>query len=403
MGFVKYFLMKVIKLSYSLLLLILSLYGFIKVKPTSVQKYHKSDLVKFPFVFSQVGCTPMEKVYSEFDHDASEWAISWPGRVSQYDLVYKSPPIDPMQGIPLGNGEVGALLWCEESKIIIAVNKSDLWDDASFGTFHNHSGKELDYSTTLRHGCRIIIDFKYPVFSFLYLSDFSGRLSLSDATLSIESSSPFGKIGFKGFVDPQSGALIYELSSDMNEDVPVDITLEHLGSRTFSDWYSHINRDASIGLPGTEAMAAYSGAYITQSLTSGTSAVGGRVVDDNGLKVGYIREHSRSTLIQLSGNRHKKASFIFIVTSPVAGDPVSSIKSRFPLEGKSIEETVRSHGETWKSVWHRSFMDYEDDYLNNLWYLTMYYLNASQGGKYPGRFFSLIIDNSQIQNIGYIK
>ena len=31
-------------------------------------------------------------------------------------------------------------------------------------------------------------------------------------------------------------------------------------------------------------------------------------------------------------------------------------------------------------------MDYGDDYLNNLWYLTIYYANASQGGKYPGRF-----------------
>ena len=46
----------------------------------------------------------------------------------------------------------------------------------------------------------------------------------------------------------------------------------------------------------------------------------------------------------------------------------------------------QSHTEVWKSIWNRSFMDYGDDYLNNLWYLTMYYLNASQGGKYPGRF-----------------
>ena len=35
---------------------------------------------------------------------------------------------------------------------------------------------------------------------------------------------------------------------------------------------------------------------------------------------------------------------------------------------------------------NRSLMDYGDDYLNNLWYLTMYYANSSQGGKYPGRF-----------------
>ena len=104
-----------------------------------------------------------------------QWDIEWPGRVSQYDLVYKSPPVDPMQGIPLGNGDIGVLFWCEDSKIIAAVNKSDLWDDATFGPFHNHSGKEEDYSTTQRHACRIIIDFKLPLLVCGFTS-FTSRL-----------------------------------------------------------------------------------------------------------------------------------------------------------------------------------------------------------------------------------
>ncbi|MEK7718501.1 MAG: hypothetical protein AAB347_02650, partial [Bacteroidota bacterium] len=65
-------------------------------------------------------------IQSAFDPKSAKWDIAWPGRVSQYDLVYKSPPIDPMQGIPLGNGDVGALVWCEDSKIILVVNKCDL-------------------------------------------------------------------------------------------------------------------------------------------------------------------------------------------------------------------------------------------------------------------------------------
>jgi hypothetical protein len=71
---------------------------------------------------------------SAFSPKTAEWNISWPGRVSQYDLVYLSPPIDPMQGIPLGNGETGVLFWCEDSKIIAVVNKSDLWT-MCFDTF----------------------------------------------------------------------------------------------------------------------------------------------------------------------------------------------------------------------------------------------------------------------------
>ena len=326
-------------------------------------------------------------INSAFNPGEYQWDISWPGRLSQYDLVYKSPPINPMQGIPLGNGDVGVLFWCEDSKIIAVVNKSDLWDDATFGPFHNWSGNEEDYSSTQRHACRIIIDFKLPVFNTLYLSGFKAKLNLADASLSLESASPFGKVSLKAYVDHKSGVLFYELSSDFNEGVPVDVTVERFGSRTFSHWYSQINKDALIGLSGTEAIADDKSVYISQKLSGGTFAVGGSVIRNNGLLVNYSREHSRCATIKLTGNRQKNVQIAFSVTSPVVGDPVSEVKNTLSsVSDKGIELFRQSNAAVWKSIWNRSFMDYGDDYLNNLWYLTMYYLNTSQGGGYPGRF-----------------
>jgi alpha-L-fucosidase 2 len=208
-------------------------------------------------------------IKSAFNPATAAWNISWPGRISQYNLVYLNPPVDPMQGIPLGNGEIGVLFWCKDSKIVAVVNKSDLWDGASFGPFKNWEEKEEDCSTTQRNACRIVIDFKYPVFSTLYLSDFKAKLNLTDASLTLESSSPFGKISLKAFVDHRSGVLFYDLNSDMHENAPVEITVERLGSRTFSHWYCQINRDASIGLSGTEAKADNEGVFITQKLSTG--------------------------------------------------------------------------------------------------------------------------------------
>jgi len=323
---------------------------------------------------------------SAFNPQTAKWDISWPEQIAQYDLAYLSPPIDPMQGIPLGNGEIGALFWCEDSKIIAVINKSDLWDDAAFGPFRNWSGKEEDYSTTQRQACRIVIDFKFPVFSTLYLSDFKAKLNLADASLTLNASSPFGKISLKALVDHETGSLFYELGSDLNEDVPLEVTVERFGSRTYSHWYHQINRDATIGLSGTEAMADPTGVFIAQKLSSGTFAVGGNVMENNGLTVNYSREHSRCAKIELSGSREKNVQLAFAVTSPMK-DPVPEVKSVLTtIKGKGLESFQKSNAEAWKSIWNRSLMDYGDDYLNNLWYLTMYYANASQGGKYPGRF-----------------
>ena len=326
-------------------------------------------------------------INSAFNPKDFRWDIAWPGRISQYDLVYKSPPIDPMQGVPLGNGDVGALFWCEDSKIIIVLNKCDLWDDAKPDRINNWKNEREDYYTTQRHACRIIIDFKFPVFNTFYLSDFNARLNLADASLSLDAKSPFGKLTLNAFIDHKTGILFCELGSGFQEDVPVQISVERIGSRTFSSWYSQINRDATIGLSGTEAVTDNNGVFVTQKLTSGTFAVGGSVIQNNGLTVNYAREHSRCASIQLTGHRQKNVQLAFVVTSPSGGDPVSEVKNRLSsIQNNGIELFRKSNAEVWKSIWNRSLMDYGDDYLNNLWYLTMFYANASQGGKYPGRF-----------------
>lgn len=329
---------------------------------------------------------PSNAITSAFDPTCAQWNIAFPGRVAQHDLVYQSPPIDPMQGIALGNGDVAALAWCEGSKIILVVNKCDLWDDSQTGKFETWDEK-YDYYTTQRQACRIEIDFKFPVFDTLYLSDFKARLNLADASMSLSSTSPFGAASLTAFIDHQSGILFCDLGSSFQENVPLEISIERFGSRTFSMWYARMKQDASIGLSGTEALADARGAYLTQKLTSGTFAVGGTVMENDGLTVINVREHSRRATIEFTGKPEKHVKLAFAVTSPVEGDPVAEADNKLSsARAKGFESFRKSHAQYWESIWHRSLMDYGDDYLNNLWYLTMYYSHSSQGGKYPGRF-----------------
>lgn len=317
---------------------------------------------------------------SAFDPNAASWQINWPGRVSKHDLVYLTPPQDPMQGMPLGNGDIGVLCWCEDSKVILAVNKCDLWDDAEFGQFHNWNASEEEYSTTLRHACRVIIDFGVPVFDVFYLSDFTGRLALADASLSIAAEGPFGKAEIHAFVNHDDGTIYCDVKSDLQEDIPVDVSIERFGSRTFSHWYSLVNRDASIGLSGTSSNADETGIYLQHSLTSGVFSVGCRAIKSNDLCIDYSKKHARSATMRVSGSKAKDISFVVAVTSP--GD--SSIRQK--LDNADFAGAYASHKKAWKEFWLRSLMESGDDYLDNLWHLTMYYANASQRGSYPGRF-----------------
>src|SRR5664279_3701266 len=104
-------------------------------------------------------------MHSAFSIKTGRWDIAWPGRISKHDVVCLAPPLDPMQGLPLGNGDLGALVWCEPRKLCLAVNKCDLWDDSPDeldGYLNDPDGHHSEEQTALRHGCRMEIDLGMP-------------------------------------------------------------------------------------------------------------------------------------------------------------------------------------------------------------------------------------------------
>lgn len=337
---------------------------------------------------------------SSFDPRRGEWQVRWPGRVARHDLVFLTPPEDPVQGLPIGNGEIGVLCWFESARLIFAINKSDLWDDAKFGRFNNWRAAEEEFSTTLRHGCRILLDFGLPVFDPFYLRDFKARLNLADALIEVSAAGPLGSVTFKGFVDHASGVFCGELESRLKENLPLSIQVERYGSRSYAHWYAQIRRQPELGWVGTRSRADREGAYVTHSLSSGVFAAGLRVVETGGAAVRYAVKHSHAAGATVQGPARLRLTFLAAVTSPMRSDPVAAVTAELTAVNR-IGRTalLRRHRKAWKTFWRRSFMESGDDYLDNLWHLTMFYAAASQRGQYPGRFINGLWGwNRDVQN-----
>ncbi len=326
---------------------------------------------------------------SAFNLKTGEWELAWPERITQHDLVYLSPPGDPMQGVPLGNGDVGALLWCEPSRIIIALNKCDLWDDAEFDSFRNWHSDEEDKSTTLRHAGRLIIDFGVPLMDLFYLKDFECRLDLASAQVRIFASTPFGKLNFSAYVSATEGALVINCQTDLSENISHDVFLERWGSRAFFHWYAKVRRDPSIGLAGTDVSVQEEDIFLTHQLTSGQFAVGCRVFPKNDTKSTSKRLHSRQAKYEIESEGSKKQwSLLLSVSSPsekgTAKEAVMQTFATIAEEGQ--EQLWLDHQDFWKKFWSKSYINIPNDYLENLWYLTMYYAGSSQRGAWPATF-----------------
>ncbi len=321
-----------------------------------------------------------------FDRETGEWRIGWPGRVARHDLVYLSPPGDPTQGIPLGSGDVGVLCWTEGSKLILAINKSNLWDDAAFERFDNWAPDQEDVSTALRHAGRLIVDFKLPVFDTFYLSDFEARLGLADATLRVRAAGPFGVVSIVLRVIQPGGLILCRVKNELRGDTRLEAVLERFGSRTFSHWYRQVSRDPGIGLPGTRSTAGGGLIALTHPLTTGTFAVAAAALPGRIFNARVDNDHAAALASDCAAR--EEFALAAVVTDPLpAGRALAEARRRLTeLDPGKLAALETEHERLWKAFWLRSLMESGDDYADNLWHLAMYFANGSQRGASPGRF-----------------
>ncbi len=321
---------------------------------------------------------------SSFDFQSGDWIISWPQRVGQYNIAYQTPPADPFEALAVGNGELGALVWTESSKIIIVLNRSDLWDEIAADSFRNWKASQEDKSTTMRHGCRIIIDFNLPVFETIYLKNFEGVLDISEGSLKMCADTPFGEIAFSAFIDCDSDVLACRLEPRFAENVEYEIKVERFGSRTFSHWYYLVNRDPAIGLEGTASFADKKFIGVEHKLSCGRFAAGVSIPCK--AEMSTPNKYTAKALLKSADG---KIDFYAALTSPAAGSPINVMKDLlFTAENIGYDKLLELNQSNWKEFWLRSIVHTSDEYLDNLWHLAMYYLRSSQGGKYPGRFIN---------------
>ncbi len=333
---------------------------------------------------SQPAPDEIESAYSTAD---GEWRVDWPGRLSQHDIVYLSPPEDPMLGLPIGNGDLGALLWTTESRLILAINKCDTWDDSAPGSFQGWDAQHEDQYTSLRHCGRLVIDFGCPVFDLLYQQAFEARLQLATAIASLRATTPFARAVTSAYISAEHHALVVHCEFERPEAAAPQIQLERWGSRTFAHWYSQVNRDAGQGLGGTETSVERGRIVIRQKLRTLSFALAAQVVPDRGT-VAPRRLHSRAAAVELPPElRTGFTVYVTAVTSENHPDPVSAAHRNLDQAVAAGETAVRAkHQADWRRFWSASMVDLPEKYLENIWHTNLYLANSSSRGAYPPHF-----------------
>jgi hypothetical protein len=334
-----------------------------------------------PAAASLGAAPPIESAYSPTE---GTWRFDWPGRLAQHDLVYLSPPEDPSLGLPIGNGDIGALVWTTERELVLAINKCDTFDDDDPGPYRNREEK----NTALRHCARLVVDFGSPVFDLLYLKDFAGRLEMATAVTTLHSVTPFATASAEAYLSAPHRVLALKCRVRGNEPVSPRVTLERWGSRNLKHWYMNVNRDPALGLDGTTTSIQRGRIVIRQQLRTLFFVVAAQVVPDGGASVNPRRLHGRSGEVALpEAGEAGFTVYVTAVTSENDPDPEAAAHRILDQAVAGGEPAIRkAHEEDWRRFWSASMIDLPEKHLENIWHLTLYFANSSSRGAYPPHF-----------------
>lgn len=323
---------------------------------------HALFLLLLPLSLKVFGQNPFFKVDSAY--------------LSKHDIVYKTPAYEGFEGFPLGNGDLGGMVWSCNNGVEVQINKSDLFDKA---------GKES--LATLRGGVHLNIDLGAPGYEWIYLDDFDGRLSLKNAEITLNAKTPFKDSHITSWVAPDKNVWCFQVktkdSGQLKEGTKIRISLERWGSRAFPGWYGHFSKDTRTGLGNTSCELNGKDIVLKEDLNGLRFSVACRII---GERVNTeIKSTNKVEMESSQGELNRNITLIVsMVTSNESENPTNSaIQLLNNFEKKTIKGEKENHQLWWNNFWSQSFVNVENDYIENIYYLRRYLMGSSSRGRFP--------------------
>jgi alpha-L-fucosidase 2 len=302
-----------------------------------------------------------------------------PNYLLRHDIVYKTPAYEGFEGFPIGNGDMGGMIWNTNSGIEVQINKNDLFDQS-----HEES------RSTLRGGARINIDLGAPGFEWIYIDSFDGRLSLQNAEVTLNAKTPFIESNVSSWVAPGKNVWCFQIKSKctdlLKDGTKFKVSLERWGSRAFPGWYGYFSKDTKSGLGNTNVRIRENTLVLEDSFQGLKFSVACRILGEE--TTPEIISQNRLELRSVASQSARDIALIVsMVTSNESADPTrSAIELLRNFESKTIQKENELHKQWWENFWKQSFVHLEDDYIENTYYLRRYLMASSSRGKFPVMF-----------------
>lgn len=344
--------------------------------------FHRQDQ---PGVLSSPVQQVLSPEWNRFSMDVVDYLEERP-----YGVVYDEPQALWTKGCPLGNGDLGALVYGAPEALHFCLGKTDLWDYRPFGeamrppvSFNrlreiiktgNHSAFEEAAAEERRQARqRPVITGKpggmlrLELFGPALPSKYRQRLSLAHAECNI-SWTAFGYVpNVSGNIEVMS--FIHSACNVLAIQVRADMAGGWGDGLRFSLW-----RDRDPAVPPAECHTEGDYNWLSQELPGGEYYILMTALSDSGIPVNECLGRLEGKGVPAGG---EISLYVTLVTSRESKDPLGEAKDNLAAVKRAGWERLReSHRRWWHDFWRRGYVATPFETMEKYWYYALY-LQAS--------------------------
>jgi len=311
-------------------------------------------------------------------------SVDYKKLVSRADFVFTKPVSRSEAGLPVGNGQMGSLVWTSANALHFQINRVDVFSCNSYtGSF--------DSSEDYCGGCGFVdIDFGDELFPQEHTLQ---HLSVYDGLLTIKGDSIKARI----FASCQQDVMVVEINDERKQPGPIYVDLRMLRDpvvkrRNHTATSKLIQKESRIILTQEFVEPADNG--IREGDHYCASAVAISLVN----REGSVQIINNTTIRLLT--KPGSGSFVILISSAASMNPEDNVVSMAldnldRAEVNGLAALLRANQNWWQDFWSKSFvhLDSEDgiaDAVEKDYTYYLYVMGCSSRGKYPPKFNGML-------------
>ena len=311
---------------------------------------------------------------------ASLLDVNYEKLVGRADLVYNKPVTRSEEGLPVGNGVMGSLVWTTSAALHLQLNRTDVF--ANNSSSNNFFERHTDYCGGLGF---IDIDLINGIEDLFAANDFEQKLSCYDGLVTVK-----GK-GIAASVLTWNEQDVMAIKVEDNRAIPYPIQTSLRPLRTPVSKKGDHQAISTVKVIDNKII-------LTQQFKEGSFYCGSAIVIEvSGRK--SKAEVESDALVRISSAAGTSGMEIFMA-SAASFDPsedliAAATKKLEAAKSKGFDELLKSNRLWWKDFWKRSFIHLssdqgEADFIEKHYTYYLYVMASSSRGRYPAKFNGMI-------------